>query len=500
MKISVIQGSIPEVECDAIIVNLFEGTEQPGGATAAVDQALGNIISEEVIKKDEFKAKMGKIAIVPTYGKIPARKVVLVGLGKLEEFSLNNARKIAAEAIKACSSLGVTKVCTVLHGAGSTDLPAIPCAQVLAEASLLATYKFDKYKSKNNDDNDDKKKKDLEELLIVELDDSKINDITEGIRRGVAIAEATNLARDLANEPAGYLTPTRLSEVALSLGLETTVYDKQQIQEMNMGSFLGVAQGSDQPPKFIHLKYTPQGDAKKRICIVGKGITFDSGGLDLKTAAGMLDMKKDMSGAAATLGVMKAIKELNPQLEVHGIIPACENMPDGKAYKPGDVLTAKNGKTIEVNNTDAEGRLILADALCYAADLQPDEIIDIATLTGAVVVALGDTFAGLMGNRQDLVESFLEKSHDSGERLWQLPLDEAFKEMLKSDIADMQNIGTGGAGSSVAGQFLKEFVSDKPWLHLDIAGVAWNKKPAFENPKGCTGYAVRSIVYYLMNQ
>lgn len=501
MIITSTHGSLPQAECDVLIVNLFDGVKEPTGGTGAVNEALGNLITEELIKKDEFKGKLGKIGVLPTYGKIPARKVVVIGLGKQKDFDLIAARKVSAEAIKACIALKAQKACTILHGASQEDLCTQELAKVLAEGATLATYKFDKYKSKKDDEENKEEniKKEIEQLTIIESDESKLEQIASGIAQGVALAEATNLTRDLANEPAGYLTPTKMAEVAESLGLECNVYDKEWLEQQNMGSFLGVSQGSVQPPKFIHLKYSPECEAKKKICIVGKGITFDSGGLNLKPASGMLDMKKDMSGAAATLGIMKAIKELKPQVEVHGIVPTCENMPDGKAYKPGDVLTAKNGKTIEVNNTDAEGRLILADALTYAAELEPDQIIDIATLTGAVVVALGPTYAGIMGNVQEDIDKFLETSRASGEKLWQLPLDESYKETLKSDIADLQNIGSGGAGSSIAGQFLQEFISDKPWIHIDIAGVAWNKKPAFENPKGCTGFAVRSIVYYLMN-
>ncbi|MEW5821220.1 MAG: leucyl aminopeptidase [Cyanobacteriota bacterium] len=499
MQINVIQGSLPEIECDALIVNLFEGVTDPGGGTGAVNKALEGLLKIELIDKDEFKAKLGSISILPTYGKIPARKVVLVGLGKKEDFDLNSIRKVSAEAIKACKKLKALKVCSILHGASIDTLSASECAQALAEGAILAAYKFDKYKSKKSDTDDDEPKVDINELNIVEFDHNKISDIQTGINKGTIIAQATNLARDLANEPASYLTPTKLSEVAESIGLECKVFDKDEIEKMGMNSYLGVSQGSVQPPKFIHLIYRPDGTPKKKIALVGKGITFDSGGLCLKPATGMLDMKKDMSGAAATLGVLKAIKDLKPDLEIHGIIPACENMPDGNSYKPGDILKAKNGKTIEIINTDAEGRLILADALCYAVEQGVDEIIDIATLTGAVVVALGNACAGIMTNKQELVDSFVEKIKYSGEKVWQLPIMTEYEEQLKSDIADIKNLGNREAGSSVGGMLLKEFVGDTPWLHIDIAGVAWKSADKYENPKGCSGFGVRSIVYYLLN-
>jgi leucyl aminopeptidase len=277
------------------------------------------------------------------------------------------------------------------------------------------------------------------------------------------------------------------------------VFERADCRKMGMGAFLGVAAGSEQPPKFIHLTYTPKGRSRRRVAVIGKGITFDSGGLDLKTAEGMLRMKDDMSGAAAVLGIMKALPQLRPALEVHGLIAATENMPSGTATRPGDVLRAMNGTTIEIGNTDAEGRLTLADAICYASQkVGAEEIIDMATLTGACVVALGPLCSGLFANDQALADRLLAAAETAGERVWQLPLIEEYRENLKSDVADLNNVGPRGGGAITAGLFLKEFAGDKPWAHLDIAGPAFIEKDTPLAPKGATGYAVRTILTYLI--
>ena len=306
-----------------------------------------------------------------------------------------------------------------------------------------------------------------------------------------------SFARDLANEPAQYATPQKLADLATSFeGIETKVFELDEIREMKMGAFLAVGQGSINPPKFIHMKYSVE-NPKKRIAIIGKGICFDSGGLDIKPAASMLTMKDDMAGAACVLGIMSVINKFAPQVEVHGIIAACENMPDGNSYKPGDILTAKNGKTIEVDNTDAEGRLTLADALCYASELGVDEIVDIATLTGACSVAFGAVCAGILGNNDEFVKAIKDSAFEIGEKYWELPTYEEYKNGLKSDFADMKNTGGRSGGASSAGLFLKEFVSCPKWAHIDIAGVAYLDSPLNEFIKGSTGAGVRALLNYI---
>lgn len=319
----------------------------------------------------------------------------------------------------------------------------------------------------------------------------------EDLNEGIIFGEAMKFTRDLANTPAQIATPARLAEIAKELeGIETKVFDKEEIARMGMGAYLAVGQGSVQPPKFIHMKYTGK-NVKKKIALIGKGICFDSGGLDIKPASSMLTMKDDMSGAACILGVMRALSKLKPDMEVHGIIAACENMPSGSSYKPGDILTAKNGKTIEVDNTDAEGRLTLADALCYACELGVDEVIDIATLTGACMVALGTVASGIMGNDEEMINRVIETAKDSGETFWQLPMFKEYFDSLKSDIADMKNTGSRNGGASAAGLFLQQFVKDTKWCHIDIAGTAYIEKPQKEFIAGATGAGVRTLLNYV---
>jgi len=318
--------------------------------------------------------------------------------------------------------------------------------------------------------------------------------------KAATYASAVCFARDLVNRAPSDKTPRRLADLAEALkgsGVSVTVMDKAACDSMGMGAFLGVAAGSEQPPKFIHLTYTPA-RPKKRVAVIGKGVTFDAGGLDLKTAEGMLRMKDDMSGAAAVLGLMRALPKLAPSVEVHGLIAATENMPSGSAIRPGDVLRAMNGTTIEIGNTDAEGRLTLADALCYAREhVKPDEMIDMATLTGACVVALGPLCSGLLANDHALAGRLLHAAGAAGESVWRLPLIDEYREGLKSEVADLNNVGPRGGGAITAALFLKEFAGDTPWAHLDIAGPAFTERDTPLAPKGATGVAVRTILTYL---
>ena len=355
-------------------------------------------------------------------------------------------------------------------------------SEQVAMGILIADYSFDKYKSEKKDNH-------VKEIFI------EAN--SRGIAKAEKVAAAMNFARNLANEPAQFATPSELASIACDFGLETKIYDKKECEQMGMGAFLAVGRGSSQEPKFIHMKYSCE-NPKKKIALIGKGITFDSGGLDIKPASSMLTMKDDMSGAACVLGIMSVLKEFNPQVEVHGIIAACENMPGCSAYKPGDILTAKNGKTIEVDNTDAEGRLTLADALCYASELGVDEVIDIATLTGACMVALGSQAAGIVGNDDNLVKTLISTAERNGERYWELPLWEEYFDSLKSDIADMKNTGSRWGGASTAGVFLQKFVKDVKWAHIDIAGVAFLEKPQKELIKGASGAGVRTLLNYIL--
>lgn len=455
---------------EVLVINKFEG-----------EKTSEELVNTYAIDKDHFEGKLGETYLLHTYGKIPSDKILVVGFGKREEFDANNMREAVSKAVK--KLMQIKAKC-----AGFDFDVSLDYGKSAAVGALMADYAFDKYKTKKNE-------------RVQKLTFAKFSE--KDIQEGIIFANAMKITRDIANEPAQFATPTKLAEIAQNLeGLSTKIYEKEEIERMGMGAFLGVGRGSAQPPKFIHMKYTGK-NAKKKIALIGKGICFDSGGLDLKPAASMLTMKEDMSGAACILGVMSALKELAPDVEVHGIIAACENMPGQNAYKPGDILTAKNGKTIEIDNTDAEGRLTLADALCFATELKVDEVIDIATLTGAVVVALGNFVTGIMGNDNEMTRRLIETAKTSGETFWELPLFKEYKDSLKSDIADMKNTGSRFGGASTAGVFLKEFVGNdecKPkWCHIDIAGTAFLDKPRKEFIAGATGAGVRTLLNYLKN-
>lgn len=464
MEIKIVDNS-KVIECDLLVVSMFEG-----------EKTTSNIANTFAIDQDNFKGKFGETYLLPTYGEEPHRKVLVLGLGKKSELTPNKMREASAKAIKKAMSIEAKTVAFALDGI------EFDYSEQVAMGILIADYAFDKYKSEKKDNH-------VKEIFI------EAN--SRGIAKAEKVAAAMSFARNLANEPAQFATPSELASIACDFGLETRIYDREECEKMGMGAFLAVGRGSSQEPKFIHMKYSCE-NPKKKIALIGKGITFDSGGLDIKPASSMLTMKDDMSGAACVLGIMSVLKEFNPQVEVHGIIAACENMPGCSAYKPGDILTAKNGKTIEVDNTDAEGRLTLADALCYASELGVDEVIDIATLTGACMVALGSQAAGIVGNDNQLVQKLIETAEKNGERYWQLPLWEEYFDSLKSDIADMKNTGSRWGGASTAGVFLQKFVKDVKWAHIDIAGVAFLEKPQKELIKGASGAGVRTLLNYIL--
>ena len=464
MEIKVVENA-KSVEADILVISMFEG-----------EKTTSDLANKYAVEEDEFKGKFGETYLLHTYDKEPYRKVLVLGLGKKEEFCPNKLREAVAKAIKKAMQMFAKKV------AFSFDGIDFDYSEQFAMGALIADYKFDKYKS-------EKKENGVKEVYV------QANE--ELVKKAEKVAAAMAFARNLANEPAEFATPSELASIAQDFGLETKIYDKEECEKMGMGAFLAVGRGSSEPPKFIHMKYTVP-NPKKRIAIIGKGICFDAGGLDIKPASSMATMKDDMSGAACVLGIMSIIREFAPQVEVHGIIAACENMPGCSAYKPGDILTAKNGKTIEVDNTDAEGRLTLADALCYACELGVDEVIDLATLTGACMVALGTEAAGIMGNDKELIDKLIDTADRNGEKYWELPLWEEYFEGLKSDVADMKNSGTRWGGASSAGMFLKQFVKDVKWAHIDIAGTAFLEKPQKELIKGASGAGVRTLLNYIL--
>lgn len=449
----------------------------------------------QAIQEETFKGSSDQILILPTYGELPARKLVFAGLGKSADYSMQQARKLAANIARRFSVNAKTeKICFFLPSKeGERSF-----VQAVIEGAILGSYTFNKYRSGK----DEKKQSSLSEIAI---GGSKLSagDFEKACERGEAIAESVNFARQLIAEPANHLTPSRLAEEARTkgqeLGLVVEILEQPQIEKLGMGSFLGVAKGAKELPRLIVMRYKHD-EARKTIGLVGKGITFDSGGLSLKPANSMEHMKYDMSGAACVIASALALARLKPKVNVLVVVGATENMPGGQALHPGDVVTAMNGKTIEVNNTDAEGRLVLADALCYAMQEGADEIVDVATLTGACVTALGRVAAGIMGNSQELIDKLISRGSEAGEKFWQLPMYDEYKDSLKSDIADLKNAGSRGeAGTSSAAMFLKEFVDSRPWAHMDVAGPSWLDKDKDECNKGGTAFSVRTLCYHVLN-
>lgn len=491
MELKVVIADITKIDVDAVIVNLFEEAGKPGGATGSMDKALDGAISQ-LIDAGEIKGKLGEYTLIHTLGKIPAKRVVVAGLGKQQELTLDRIRRISAESCRFVRGKGVKRVAAVVHGAGVGDIEPEKAAQTITEGSLLGVYKFSRHLTKESGNNR------IEELLIVGSEKKKLRQLERGCATGKIIAGATNFARDMINEPANFMTPTVMADIAMQLaaeyGLEAAVFGREKMREMGMGGLLGVAQGSSQEPKFIILKYKGDNSSEKTVGFVGKGLTFDSGGISIKPAEGMGDMKGDMSGGATVMAALQAIAQLKPKINITALIPATENLPSGTALKPGDVIKAMNGKTIEVVNTDAEGRLIMADALSYAATINLTPIVDIATLTGACHVALGDFATGAFTNNQEWLNKVIAAGAEASERLWQMPMYEEYKEQNKSDIADIKNSGGRYGGAITAAQFLSEFVDDIPWVHLDIAGTFMSDKERGYTVKGAAGVCVRTLI------
>ena len=490
MNITVQQGEIQKQAGEAVVVNLFQGV-RPGGATKAVDAALGGLISE-VVKSGDFEGKVNQTLLLYTQKKIRSRRVLLVGLGPQKELDLEIVRKVAGTAAKTLQDLGVEQASTILHGTGAGNLDVEEVAQAVAEASILACYRFDQYRSKRTESSSSTLKK----LSLIEFNQRKLTAARRGARTGRAIAEATCLARDLANHPGNTVTPSYLARtarrVARQQGLRCRVIDEAGMAKLGMGGLLGVSRGSAEAARFIVLEHNLK-PGKRPLVLVGKGITFDSGGISIKSSTNMEDMKFDMCGAAAVIGAMQAIASLKVPQYVVGLVAASENLLDGKSYKPGDILKTMSGKTIEIINTDAEGRLILADALTYATRYNPAAVVDLATLTGACVIALGHQASGLMGNNEQLAKKVKRAGEQTGERVWSLPMYPEYREQIKSDVADMKNTGGRAAGTITAATLLGEFTESYPWAHIDIAGTAWSSKSRPYIPRGGVGVGVRLL-------
>jgi leucyl aminopeptidase len=486
MQIRIAADAATHVHAGALVVPVFNDA-QLSGATALIDAALDGAIAD-ILASGEMSGKTNEVSLVHAKGQ-PYGRVLVVGLGDRTKFAAPALAKYAGTAVRYLGKRKVSSIAFALPAEAAGD--ATLAASFIVEGALAATIDTTTYRSEPD------KPIVLDEVVV--LGQGLDRDALErGTARGEVLGTAVNMARLMALTPANDMTPTHLAararQVAQETALDFHVLDEAQMAAKGMGSLLGVSAGSDQPATLSVLAYTGDPESKEILALVGKGITFDSGGISIKPADNMHEMKYDMSGGAGVIAAMYAIGKLKPKLNVIGLVPASENLPGPRAVKPGDVLKAMNGKTIEVINTDAEGRLILADALCYARELGATKIIDCATLTGACVVALGHTAAGTMSNDEEWVNRFLDVAAGSGERYWRLPLFEDFTTQIKSDIADLKNTGGRAGGAETAGAFLKEFVGDVPWIHLDIAGVAYLDAESPFSAKGPTGTPVRAFV------
>ncbi len=457
------------------------------GVAKEIDAALGGALAD-VLESGEIAGKTGELAVVHAKD-APYRRVALIGLGEREKFTPHMLARLAGTAVRTLGKRNVATLAIVLPEEAEADL--LLAASAVAEGAIAATLDGTTYRTEPD-------KPVVANELVIFSESFDQSALEAGVRRGTAVGEAVNFARLMALTPGNDMTPTHLAnrarELAVEAGLEVDVLDEARMAEKHMGSLLGVSRGSDEPATLSVMTYRGDPSSKEVLALVGKGLTFDSGGISIKPAEAMHEMKYDMCGGAAVIAAMYAIGKLKPKLNVIGVIPSSENLPGPKAMKPGDILRAMNGKTIEVINTDAEGRLILADALCYARELGATRLVDAATLTGACVVALGHAASGVMSNNDAFTERFLKVVTDVGERYWRLPLYDDFDRQIKSDIADLKNTGGRPGGAETAGAFLQNFVADVPWIHLDIAGTAYLDGESSFLAKGPTGTPVRAFV------
>ena len=494
MELTVAQADITTMEGDCVVIDVCQDRlESPlPGVAGDIDRALDGHISLLIVD-GEIRGRRGEITVVHTLGRMTPRRILVLGCGKSGEVDANVIRRLGAEMARYARSHRYKRIVAQRPADGLLD--AVGSAKAFAEGILLGLYRVNVHGPQSDADD----RNDIDEVTIVDADAGVLPDMQRGLHRGMILAEATALARDLANEPANYMTPAILAErarsAAESVGLAYTNLTVDEMREMGMGGLLGVAAGSHQPPAFIILEHRGDSDeTRPTIALIGKGVTFDSGGISIKPAANMSAMKGDMAGGAAIIGALQAIARLGLPIKVTGLIPATENLPGGGATKPGDVLVAMNGKTMEVENTDAEGRLILADALSYANSKGMSPLVDVATLTGAIRTALGVYAMGLFANDDEVAGQLEEASQKTGERMWRMPLWDEYKDQIKSTVANVKNTGGPAAGSITAAKFLQEFAGDTPWAHLDIASVSSTDSDRGWQTRGATGQPVRTLV------
>ena len=499
MDVRVSTRDVQQFDGDAVAVGVFSDDTEPQGPAAALDEAMAGVIAG-LIAAGEITGAADEVTLLHTLGKIEPERVVVVGLGSRTMFTPDRVRRVAAIACRTLRKAGARRVGLALAGA-EFGVNLAQVARAATEGALTGLYEFTKYKSSKNGTgangtrDGSARQRQIESITI--LGRGREPALRAAVERGQILAEATNFARDLGNEPPNVLTPTELAErarrMAAEVGLECEIFGPDRMRALGMGALLGVAQGSAQEPRFIILRHRGGPANEPGPAFVGKGITFDTGGISIKPAEGMQAMKMDMCGAAAVIGAMQAIARLKPPINVTGIVPTTENMPGGNAYRPGDILRALNGKTIEIVNTDAEGRLILADALSYAVQQGMAPLVDAATLTGAIVVALGKVRAGLFSNDDLLQRTVLAASEIAGEKFWPMPMDAEYDALIKSDVADVKQTGGRAGGAIAAAKVLSNFAGETPWAHLDIAGVNDRDKKDAEGDSGATGFGVRTF-------
>ena len=495
MQITLESKPFAGIATEALVSYVFEETDPIQGRVSEIDKLAGGLLGK-LAKSGELTGKPLEFTLIHAPAGLKAARLLLVGAGKKEQFNSATLRRIGGAALRYLKARSIKNFALVVREGGATE----ESAQVVTEGVLTADFEPDKYKT------DKKSDKRIESVTIAGYSDSERGRGEKGLAKGRIIADSQNFARDLVNEPSNKMTPTILAQkaeaMAKAAGLSVESLDEKKIAALKMGALLSVAQGSVEPPRMMIITYNPP-TAKPGapvIGLIGKAVTFDTGGISIKPADGMEKMKYDMAGGATMIGVMRALASLKPGVKVICVVPSTENMPGGRAQKPGDIQTAMSGKTIEVLNTDVEGRLILADGVHYAKQLGATHLIDAATLTGAIVVALAGVNVGVFGSDQSFTDKLLASAKAAGERMWQMPMDDEYREFIKGTVADIQNISSGkGAGATIGAMFIKEFTGDSPWIHLDIAGTAWNDDAKPWLAKGPTGVALRTLVHLVMS-